>query len=200
MAAVLEQKQAARQLAASGRKELHARDEGAAALALAHAHFPVSPEPGFSIVSGYYPYQSEISVLPLLGRLAGDGWATCLPVVLGMGLPLEFRSWYPGEPTISGKWGIPRPAESAVQVEPDVLLVPLLAFDRVGYRLGYGGGFYDRTLSMLRAKKRVIAIGVAFSGQEIDAVPRDMTDQALDFVLTETGLVSLTHGGPANAQ
>ncbi len=114
---------------------------------------------------------------------------TCLPIVLGHGLPLEFRRWYPGEPTQPGMWKIPRPLPDAELVVPDVLLVPMLAFDRHGYRLGYGGGFYDRTLDQLRAKKNVIAIGVAYAGQEVDAVPRGPHDQPLDYVLTEQGLI-----------
>ena len=98
-----------------------------------------------------FPLPERNRHAPLLGQLAGEGWTTALPIVIArLGTPLEFRRWMPGEPTMPGKWDIPRPPEEAPLVKPDVLLVPLLAFDRKGYRLGYGGGFYDRTLEMLR--------------------------------------------------
>jgi 5-formyltetrahydrofolate cyclo-ligase len=156
--------------------------------ALSGQVLPVEARGGCHILSAFHPTQSEIDVRPLLGKLAGEGWTPCLPVVLGKGLPLEFRRWYPGEALVLGKWGILRPADDAPVVEPDVLLVPLLAFDRQGYRLGYGGGFYDRTLEKLRGMKKVVAIGVAYAAQEIDAVPRDGHDQRLDYIMTEKGV------------
>jgi 5-formyltetrahydrofolate cyclo-ligase len=136
-------------------------------------------------VSGFHPFGSEISVLPILGMLARAGRVTCLPVVLGKGLPLVFRQWAPGEELVKGIWDIPIPADTAPAIEPDVLLVPMLAYDRRGYRLGYGGGFYDRTLALLRAKKPVTAIGVAYHGQGVDDVPHDELDQRLDYIMTE---------------
>ena len=108
-----------------------------------------------------------------------------MPVVMGEGLPLIFRAWNPGEPTVPGIWNIPVPPESAPELLPDVLLVPMLAFDIAGYRLGYGGGFYDRTLVKLRALKPVTAVGVAYADQQVDAVPRAGYDQPLDYVMTE---------------
>jgi 5-formyltetrahydrofolate cyclo-ligase len=161
-----------------------------APLHLAGHAFPVRPTHACKIISAFYPYQSEIDTRPLLGKLAGEGWTTCLPIVLGEGLPLQFRRWLPGEPTIAGVWGIPRPPDDAPELVPDVLIVPLLAFDRKGYRLGYGGGFYDRTLEMLRARKTIVAIGVAYAAQEIDAVPRDAHDQPLNFIITERDVIS----------
>lgn len=142
-------------------------------------------------VSGFYPYGSEIDCTGLLERLSGEGWVTALPVVLGPERPLQFRAWRPGEALEPGAWSIPVPVEAASRVEPDVLLVPLLAYDRHGYRLGYGGGFYDRTLDRLRAQKPVTAIGVAFAGQEVDAVPHDVHDQPLDWMLTEQGPIRI---------
>lgn len=136
-------------------------------------------------VSGFHPFGSEISVLPLLGVLARAGRVTCLPVVLGKGLPLAFRQWTPGEDLVKGIWGISIPAATAAAIEPDVLLVPMLAYDRRGYRLGYGGGFYDRTLVHLRAKKSVTAIGIAYHGQGVEEVPHDDLDQRLDYIMTE---------------
>lgn len=139
------------------------------------------------IVSGFYPFRSEISTLPLLARLAGEGFATALPIVMGPGLPLTFRAWKEGDAMGKGEWDIPIPLASAPEVLPDVLFVPLLAFDRKGYRLGYGGGFYDRTLAKLRAIKPVTAIGTAYAGQEVAQVPRGEFDAPLDWVLTEEG-------------
>ena len=123
--------------------------------------------------------------LPLLTKLAGEGWITALPVIVGKGVPLMFRAWVPGEPLGSGLWDIKIPLETAPEVVPDVLIVPLLAFDRQGYRLGYGGGFYDRTLAKLRALKPITAIGVGFAAQAVEHVPHDELDQPVDFVMTE---------------
>jgi 5-formyltetrahydrofolate cyclo-ligase len=139
------------------------------------------------IVSGFVPYESEIDLTGLFERLAGEGWTTCLPVVIAKGQPLEFRPWRPGGGLEEGVWGIPVPPASAGTVKPDVLLVPLLAFDAHGYRLGYGGGFYDRTLKALRREKEVCAVGVAFAAQEVDAVPHEAHDEPLDWILTENG-------------
>jgi 5-formyltetrahydrofolate cyclo-ligase len=183
-------KKQARVAATALRLKAHAEWAERAPLALAGHAFPVMPGAGRSIVSGFFPYQSEIDTRPLLGRLAGEGWLTALPIVLGMGAPLEFRRWLPGEPTVPGKWDIPRPPDTSPIVEPDVLLVPLLAFDRQGYRLGYGGGFYDRTLALLRATKPVVAIGVGYAAQEVAAVPHDALDQPLDFVMTENEVLA----------
>lgn len=154
---------------------------GAGALLVDRGPPPVSG----SVVSGFLPYRTEIDVLPLMAMLAAQGWKTALPVVMGKGLPLVFRAWALGSETVAGVWNIPVPPETSREVLPDMLLVPMLAFDRAGYRLGYGGGFYDRTLHKLRALKPVSAIGVAFAAQEMEAVPRGAHDQPLDWVMTE---------------
>ncbi|MBL8789371.1 MAG: 5-formyltetrahydrofolate cyclo-ligase [Rhizobiales bacterium] len=182
-------KKAARAAAMATRNSAHDSLKDAATAALLAHPFPVRPLPGRSIVSAFYPYQSEIDTRPLLGKLAGEGWTTALPIVTKLGTPLEFRRWMPGDPTIPGKWDIPRPADEAPLVEPDVLLVPLLSFDRRGFRLGYGGGFYDRTLEKLRMAKPVVAIGVAYAVQEVDSVLHDHHDQLLDYVMTEKELI-----------
>lgn len=140
-------------------------------------------------VSGFIPYRSEIDVTPLLGALSKKGCTTCLPIVTGQGQPLVFRQWQPGDKTEPGAWNIPVPLQSATPIEPDILLVPLLAFDSAGYRLGYGGGFYDRTIEKLGKKKPIITIGVAYSAQQITNVPTDKHDQQLDWILTEKGPV-----------
>lgn len=140
-----------------------------------------------AIVSGFSAIGEEISPLPLLVRLAAEGHGLCLPVMQGKGLPLLFRSWKPTDATRAAVWGIQEPLPSAPAVEPDVLLVPLLAVDARGNRLGYGGGFYDRTIARLRALKPVVAIGVAFDEQWVDEVPAAAYDQRLEWVLTPTG-------------
>jgi 5-formyltetrahydrofolate cyclo-ligase len=183
-----ELKRKARNAAHKGRTDAHRADADAAAFALARHGLPVGGGKGMNIVSGFYPFTTEISVLPLLAKLASEGWTTALPVVLGKNLPLKFRAWTPGEPTVAGIWDIPMPPESALEVSPDVLLVPMLAFDKRGYRLGYGGGFYDRTLSELRKVKPIEAIGIAYAAQEIDAVPYGERDEPLDWILTERGI------------
>jgi 5-formyltetrahydrofolate cyclo-ligase len=177
----------ARKAAGKIRKSAHEALQAEAPLLLAGQRFPLEPTSNCKVVSAFFPYKSEIDTRPLLGKLAGEGWTTCLPIVIALHEPLVFRRWLPGEPTIPGVWDIPRPTCDAPIVEPDVLLVPLMAFDRHGYRLGYGGGFYDRTLELLRTKKKITAIGVAYSAQEVDSVPHDSHDQALDYILTEKG-------------
>ncbi len=191
MSISLEQiKKDSRTAATQLRKAAHEEWSGRAPLALAAHPFPVQPTITHKIVSGFFPYQSEIDTRPLLGKLAGDGWTTCLPIVIANGQPLQFRRWLPGEPTIKGVWGIPRPPDTSPELEPDVLIIPMLAFDRKGYRLGYGGGFYDRTLEKLRATKKIIAIGVAYSAQELDEVPHGSHDQALNYIMTEREVIT----------
>jgi len=179
-----------RKAAAASRRKVHEQLAASAPLLLASVPFPVTPEPGFSYVSSFHPFRSEIDTRPLLGRLTGDGWTTALPVIVGKDSPLIFRRWLPGEPLLRDAMGIEMPMPGAPEVEPDVLIVPLLAFDRKGYRLGYGGGYYDRTLKALRARKRVIAIGAAYAAQEVNAVPHESHDQRLDYVMTERGIIT----------
>ncbi len=184
-----------RRSAGAIRRQLHERSTGAGA-ALAAQDLGFLGAPGGRVVSGFYPYKSEIDVLPLMARLSEQGWRTALPVVVADGLPLEFRLWRPGEETVAGVWNIPIPDETSPATDPDVLLVPMLAFDAHGYRLGYGGGFYDRSLERLRATKKVIAVGVAYRGQQRDHVPHDDLDQPLDWVLTEEGLITPRKDSP----
>ena len=131
--------------------------------------------------------QRRSRTTPLLARLASAGHPLCLPVMAGRGLPLVFRLWTPGDQTSAAVWGIGEPLPSAPAVEPDVMLVPLLAFDARGYRLGYGGGFYDRTIAQLRNQKPVLTIGIAFDEQRVESVPHVDYDQRLDWVLTPSG-------------
>jgi 5-formyltetrahydrofolate cyclo-ligase len=151
-------------------------------LAVVAPHWPCT-------VSAFLAIGEEIDTLPLIERAVAAGCAIGLPVIEHKGAPLLFRRWAPGEPLAEKAWGIREPLPTAALVEPDLLLVPLLAFDAAGFRLGYGGGYYDRTLARLRSMKRVVAVGVAYDAQRVDAVPRDRYDEPLDWVLTPTGLV-----------
>lgn len=170
------------------REALPAGERQAAADALARIALPVTVAPG-TVLAGFSPIKSEISPLPLLRRLAGAGARLALPVIAGRGQPLTMRAWSFGAPLVEGVWGIREPAADAPEVSPDILIVPLLAFDRAGRRLGYGGGYYDRTIARLRAMKPVLALGIAFAAQQIDAVPVTPDDERLDLVLTETGTI-----------
>jgi 5-formyltetrahydrofolate cyclo-ligase len=140
-----------------------------------------------AVVSGFASLPEELNVWPLLRRLHGAGVPLALPLVEGKRKPLVFRAWTPGDAMDRGVWGIPQPKADRPVLEPDLLLVPLLAFDRTGRRLGYGGGFYDRTLAGLRARKPIVAVGLAYDEQRIDAVPHLDYDQRVDWVLTPSG-------------
>ena len=177
-----------RRAATARRDALPPAERMAAALAIAEQGLPVEVTPGI-VVSGFSPLKSEISPLPLLRRLADAGASLALPVVAGRGQPLIMRAWSFGAPLVSGVWGIREPTADAPELFPDILIVPLLAFDRRGHRIGYGAGYYDMTISGLRAKKPVLAIGLAFAVQEIVAVPATPRDARLDLVLTEHGAI-----------
>jgi 5-formyltetrahydrofolate cyclo-ligase len=138
-----------------------------------------------SVISAFHPIREEPDALALLGALADDGFATALPVVVGRGAHLTFRLWRPGDPTALGGMGIPEPVEAARAVDPDLLFVPLACFDRRGHRIGYGAGYYDRSLERLRAAKKVHAVGVAYGVCEVAAVPYEAHDQRLDAIVTE---------------
>lgn len=139
-------------------------------------------------VAGYVPIRSEIDPMPLLEACAKAGCATCLPTTPKAGEALVFRAWQTGAPLVAGLYGTSEPPQDAPIITPNLLLVPLLAFDRAGYRLGYGGGFYDRTLAGLRPHG-VVAIGIAYAGQEIPQVPRESHDAPLDGIVTESGVI-----------
>jgi 5-formyltetrahydrofolate cyclo-ligase len=161
-----------------------------AAEAIAARAFPVAIAPG-TIVSGFMPLASEINPLPLMQRLAGQGARLALPAIAGRGKPLIIRAWEFGAPLERGQWGTREPKPDAVEVEPDILLVPLLAFDRTGHRVGYGAGYYDLTIAQLHARKPVTAVGLAFAIQEVPAVPATPRDSRLDLVLTEREVIEL---------
>lgn len=190
--AILEEKRALRARMLAWRSALGDSERAQAASALAgHSLRFLGDIPNAAIVSGFASLPDELDARPLLERLAGEGFRLALPSVEGKGRPLVFRAWAPGDAMDEGVWGIAQPKADNAVVEPDILLVPLLAFDRRGWRLGYGGGFYDRTLQRLRGLKPVVAVGLAYDGQRIDAVPHVVDyDQRLDWVLTPSGPVS----------
>ena len=179
-----------RREAVARRDALPTEARTAAAEAIAARPFPLPIAPGV-IVSGFMPLNSEINPLPLMRKLAELGAKLALPVVMGRGKPLVMRSWEFDAPLDRGQWGIREPKPDATAVDPAILLVPLLAFDRTGHRLGYGAGYYDLTITQLRARKRVVAIGLAFAAQEIPAIPATAHDARLDLVLTEREVIDL---------
>lgn len=176
-------KKTARETAFAARKIAFAAGQGQAAQILAdflatHRNRPLA---------GYRPMRTEIDPTE---AMIGHAGAVCVPVIMGKGQPLRFREWNAESKMIEGEYGAMIP-ESGVWVEPEVLIVPLVGFDKNGFRLGYGGGFYDRTLEGLRAKRPTLAIGFAFAAQELPFVPIEVTDQRLDVIITENGLFPL---------
>jgi 5-formyltetrahydrofolate cyclo-ligase len=179
-----------RAAAQARRDALPADARMAAAEAIAAREFPLAIAPG-TIVSGFMPLKSEINPLPLLQKLSELGARIALPAIAGRGKPLIMRAWEFGAPLDRGQWGIREPKADAPDVEPDILLVPLLAFDRAGHRIGYGAGYYDMTIAKLRARKKVTAVGIAFAAQEVAKVPATPRDERLDLVLTEREAIDL---------
>ncbi|MDZ4089199.1 MAG: 5-formyltetrahydrofolate cyclo-ligase [Tabrizicola sp.] len=173
-------KAAARAAAFVRRAEAFAAGQGQAAEILADY---LAGQRG-RVLAGYMPMRTEIDPLPAMAAHQGP---VGVPVILEKAAPLRFREWSPGCPMIEGAFKALIPEEGA-WVEPEVLIVPMLAFDARGYRLGYGGGFYDRTLEGLRARRPVLAVGFAFAAQQVAEVPVDAFDQRLDAVVTEKGV------------
>lgn len=173
--------------AALARRAAIGEDGRRAAAARLLAAIDALEVPPGAVVSGFLPIRGEIDVLPLLAALAARGHPLALPAVLGP-TELVFRRWRPGAPLEAAGFGLSHPPAEAGTVDPDVLLVPLAAFDRRGHRIGYGRGYYDRALARLDALGPRRGIGVAFSVQEVDRVPDAAHDRRLDAVLTEAGL------------
>lgn len=185
-AGIEEAKAALRTAAHKKRGAFHPSLRGEAALAAA-AHFFESVELGKSaVVAGYWPIRDEMDIKPVIARLMDSGQPVCLPVVLGEEQPLELRLWQDGAPLYEAGFGTLAPPEEAPRAVPDVILMPLLGFDRLGTRLGYGGGYYDRTLASLPRRPRLI--GFAFALQEVDHIPREAHDVPLDAIVTEEGV------------
>jgi 5-formyltetrahydrofolate cyclo-ligase len=167
------------------RRDLAAIDPGAAEAAA--RHLPLDDLPCVTVAAGYHALGAEMSPWPVLRRLADQGVRIALPVAMDLQSPLIFRAWSADQAMEADAAKIPSPAEDAELLVPQLIIAPLLAFDPLGYRLGQGGGYYDRTLEDLRAKGPVFVIGLGYAGQRIDRVPREAHDQPLDAILTETG-------------
>ncbi len=185
-------KAALRKLAKERRAGLSSEVRQAASNALAvHGLEFLGPLPPGTLIGGFMPIGEEISPLPLMARLHGMGCALALPVMMGKAAPLEFRSYTPGDALATAVWGIREPLPDKLVVYPDIVLTALLAFDDQGYRLGYGGGYYDRTIRALRSVRKVTTIGVAFDQQRIDAVPHLDYDERLDWIVTPSGALQI---------
>lgn len=167
------------------RKALALAAPGAAERAA--ALLPLERLPAFAVFSGYHALGSELDPSPLIRRLAATGAMLALPVALSLDAPLAFRAWDSRDALAPDAVGVPAPPPSAPGLHPDLVITPLLAFDRTGGRLGQGGGHFDRTLEALRAVKPVFVLGLAYAGQEVEQVPAEPHDQRLDAILTETG-------------
>lgn len=180
-----------RRRAEAERSLLHAG--GTDAGARIAANFSAVPIPAASIVGAYVPIRSEADCLILVRRLREAGHKIALPRIQAKNRPLHFHEWPAGKTPIEGSYRVPEPAPGWPEAVPSIVLVPLLAFDASGHRIGYGGGYYDRTLRALRAAGPVLAVGIAFAGQKMDALPADSGDQKLDWVVTETAARKFEH-------
>ncbi len=187
--ALAERKSALRRSAKRKRQAAHARlGLSASSLLSANfaAHVPIAPG---AVIAGYAPIRDEMDVFPLLSMLAADGHPCALPVVTGPGEPLIFRQWQPGAALTEAAFGVSVPPATAAELVPDVVLVPMLAFDAACRRIGYGAGFYDRTIAKMKAGGDVRTIGIAYADQQVDEIPVDETDQLLDLVVTERSVL-----------
>ena len=190
---VIDDKKRLRAEAGAVRRVAHRAAEAAAARRLQQAFTDAMdamglPAPG-AVISAYWPMGDEIDVVPLLRHLHHAGYVCALPAVVARKGPLVFRVWQPGMDLERGALGTSHPPAATAMVTSRVLLAPLLAFDSEGYRLGYGGGYYDRTLAELRGAGPVLAIGIAYAAQQVDKAPRTEYDQPLDWIVTEEGAI-----------
>ncbi|MEM7506459.1 MAG: 5-formyltetrahydrofolate cyclo-ligase [Pseudomonadota bacterium] len=185
--ALSDRKAALRKAAFARRKTAHAATPDAGQRAAEHllaSRFLT----GAAVVSAYCPIRTEIDPMPLMRRLSAAGHRICVPVIQGEGLALQFREWHPDVAMEEGPFGAAVPVGTD-WLAPDLVIAPLVAFDREGGRLGYGGGFYDRSLEEMRRVKPTLAIGYAFAAQEVPDLPREPTDQPLDAIVTEEGMI-----------
>jgi len=180
-------KQACREAGFATRKDAHTMGHDKAANAQLTA-FLKAQDAGL-IIAAYMPIRTEVSPLPTMERMAARGHKICVPVVMEMEQPLEFHQWTPETEMVGGLFGAYIP-KHGIKLIPDIVITPLLAFDTHGYRMGYGGGFYDRSFEQISALKDVQAIGFAYSDQEVLLVPREETDFPLNAVITEKGILT----------
>ena len=181
-----EAKAEARKRAISARKLAHAAGLGERMTAALLEE--IGPGEG-RVIAGYMPIRTEADPRPAMAELCRMN-RLCVPVIEGAGLPLKFREWTPGAPMVEGAFGAAIPAEGD-WLTPEIVIVPLVAFDARLNRLGYGGGFYDRTLEGLRAQATMRAIGLAYGAQELPELPLEPTDQPLDAIVTEAGRLAV---------
>ncbi|NOX74811.1 MAG: 5-formyltetrahydrofolate cyclo-ligase [Alphaproteobacteria bacterium] len=179
-------KETARKTAYTARKIAHRQGHDPAACA--HLAQFLASLARFQTVAAYMPIRTEISPLPVMNDLAAAGKSVCVPVIQAPRQPLKFSRWTPGTKMLNGPFGAAIP-EIADTLIPDILITPLVGFDTRGYRLGYGGGFYDRTFALLRKSAPAMAVGFAYSGQELPLVPTEPTDIRLDVLVTENGVI-----------
>jgi len=184
MASLIDTKNAARKAAFARRKVAFDSGLGTAA----HLSTFLAGHRGVPL-AGYMAMRTELDPTPAMEEAAAHG-PVGVPVILGAGQPLKFRAWEPGVAMVEGEFGALIPAEGD-WITPEIVIVPLVAFDTAGGRLGYGGGFYDRTLEALRATRATLAVGFAYCAQEMDAIPLEPTDQPLDMIITEAGHISV---------
>lgn len=181
-----EAKAALRSQAHAIRAAIPQADRADAAAAVAAAFFKDVAPAASDVVAAYWRIRDELDCQPILVRLMDNNHTVILPVVLGAEEPLDLRVWEQGEALYEAGFGTLAPSEQAPRAEPDLVIMPLLGFDKNGTRLGYGGGYYDRTLANLSKKPRLI--GLAFAAQELDEIPREAHDVPLDAVITENGI------------
>jgi 5-formyltetrahydrofolate cyclo-ligase len=172
---------------------------GAGRIAAAHALPEIARNRGVKAVSAYVAFRDEIDPLPLMHLLHGLGIAVGLPVAAEPAQPLRFLHWQPGARMQRGAHGVMVP-QDGTPLEPEVLVVPLLAFDARGHRLGYGGGYYDRTIADRRARGPILTIGFAFAAQEVEDLPNDAYDMPLDLVATERGVIVAGSGASSRVR
>jgi len=180
-----DRKKILRATAASRRQQAHIEAGPEAAILLADQFLRAVPRVPEVIVAGYWPVGTEIDIRPLMRRLIAADHRIVLPVVPAPTLPLKFREWTPDSAVRPGPYGIEVPPDDAAELKPGLVIAPFLAFDAEGWRLGYGGGFYDRTLRRLRGLGEVIVVGVGFAAQQVERVAHDGLDEQLDWVVTE---------------
>lgn len=181
-------KEAFRKRATAQRKEAHASQPLAGERAASQFMHHIAPPPT-AVVAIYHPYGSELDTGPLAEKLWAQGNELCLPVVLKKNAPVIFRTYTADIPLVNGAFGIMAPADTAPEIVPDIIIVPLLGFMRNGGRLGMGGGFYDRTLEKLRAEKEIKAIAYAYAGQELDKFPVEKHDEPMDAIVTDLEII-----------
>ena len=182
---IADEKQAARLAAMAMRKGVHGAAVGAGEAAAGHVLAWLESVPEVRSVAGYMPIHTELDVMPLMRALHRRGYALSTPVIIGKAQPLKFRVWTPESQMVRGPFGAMVPESGAWQ-RPDLLLCPMLAFDATGQRMGYGGGFYDRSIAELAP---VRTLGFAYTAQQVENLPHEATDMPLEGVATEAGIV-----------